>query len=202
MDSSVARSSCPPRRCPSRTETASDEDSSLRSRRSPLGLTHGHLPPQDQHTMSSLPVLGMSLALLGGLAGAAEARRPNLILILADDLGYETLGANGGTSYRTPALDQLAATGARFTHCCVQPALQALSHGRVLRSEPRSRRSASPDSRHARRRCRSSGKTSSGCSGSVPGCPPSRTRSCARGRRPDASYPREPQPSLASRDGP
>jgi arylsulfatase A len=71
--------------------------------------------------MSSLLVIGMSLALLGGLAGAAEARRPNLILILADDLGYETLGANGGTSYRTPALDQLAATGARFTHCYAQP---------------------------------------------------------------------------------
>ena len=71
--------------------------------------------------MSSLLVIGTSLALLGGLAGAAEARRPNLILILADDLGYETLGANGGTSYPTPALDQLAATGVRFTHGYAQP---------------------------------------------------------------------------------
>ncbi len=48
-------------------------------------------------------------------------RQPNLILILADDLGFETIGANGGTSYRTPAIDQLAETGARFTHCFVQP---------------------------------------------------------------------------------
>jgi arylsulfatase A len=47
--------------------------------------------------------------------------RPNLILILADDLGYETIGANGGTSYKTPALDGLAAKGVRFTHCYVQP---------------------------------------------------------------------------------
>ena len=47
--------------------------------------------------------------------------RPNIILILADDLGYETIGANGGTSYRTPVLDRLAATGVRFTHCYVQP---------------------------------------------------------------------------------
>jgi arylsulfatase A-like enzyme len=31
---------------------------------------------------------------------AADARKPNLILIMADDLGYETIGANGGTSYR------------------------------------------------------------------------------------------------------
>ena len=47
--------------------------------------------------------------------------KPNIILILADDLGYETIGANGGTSYRTPVLDKLAATGVRFTHCFVQP---------------------------------------------------------------------------------
>ncbi len=51
----------------------------------------------------------------------AQSRQPNIILILADDLGYETIGANGGTSYKTPALDKLAATGARFTHCYAQP---------------------------------------------------------------------------------
>ncbi|MCU0913485.1 MAG: sulfatase-like hydrolase/transferase [Planctomycetes bacterium] len=49
------------------------------------------------------------------------ARRPNIILIMADDLGYETIGANGGTSYRTPHLDRLAASGVRFTNCYVQP---------------------------------------------------------------------------------
>lgn len=52
---------------------------------------------------------------------AGAARKPNLILILADDLGYETVGANGGTSYRTHVLDKLAAGGARFTHCFAQP---------------------------------------------------------------------------------
>ena len=51
----------------------------------------------------------------------AQQRKPNIILILADDLGYETIGANGGTSYATPALDKLAATGARFTHAYAQP---------------------------------------------------------------------------------
>ncbi len=55
------------------------------------------------------------------LAAAAVPARPNIILFLADDLGYETIGANGGTSYRTPVLDQLAAQGARFTQCYVQP---------------------------------------------------------------------------------
>jgi arylsulfatase A len=40
---------------------------------------------------------------------------------MADDLGYETVGANGGQSYATPNLDRLAATGMRFEHCHVQP---------------------------------------------------------------------------------
>lgn len=47
--------------------------------------------------------------------------RPNIVLILADDFGYECIGANDGTSYRTPNLDRLAAEGARFEHCYVQP---------------------------------------------------------------------------------
>jgi arylsulfatase A len=54
-------------------------------------------------------------------ADAAGPPKPNLILILADDLGYETLGADGGTSYKTPNLDKLAATGIRFTQCYAQP---------------------------------------------------------------------------------
>ncbi|MFA6563007.1 MAG: sulfatase-like hydrolase/transferase [Verrucomicrobiia bacterium] len=49
------------------------------------------------------------------------ADKPNIVLILADDLGYECIGANGGASYKTPVLDKLAATGARFEHCYAQP---------------------------------------------------------------------------------
>lgn len=48
--------------------------------------------------------------------------RPNIILILADDLGYECLGCNGGRSYETPNIDALAASGVRFTHCYATPA--------------------------------------------------------------------------------
>jgi arylsulfatase A len=51
----------------------------------------------------------------------AGARQPNLVLIMADDLGYETIRANGGQSYETPHLDRLAATGMRFERCHVQP---------------------------------------------------------------------------------
>jgi arylsulfatase A len=40
---------------------------------------------------------------------------------MADDFGYECVGANGGESYQTPHLDTLAATGMRFERCYVQP---------------------------------------------------------------------------------
>ena len=49
------------------------------------------------------------------------ASQPNIILIMADDLGYETISANGSQSCRTPHLDRLAASGLRFEHCHVQP---------------------------------------------------------------------------------
>ena len=61
------------------------------------------------------------LTTLASVSPLPAAEKPNLILIMADDLGYETIGANGGTSYRTPVLDKLAATGARFAHCYAQP---------------------------------------------------------------------------------
>jgi arylsulfatase A len=57
----------------------------------------------------------------GAAAATAGGRRPNVILILADDLGVECIGAHGGTSYRTPALDALAAGGARFDYAYAQP---------------------------------------------------------------------------------
>lgn len=70
-----------------------------------------------------LSLVSLLLVLPVGLkaAQASRAAKPNIILILADDLGYETVGVNGSTSYKTPVLDRLAATGVRFTHCFVQP---------------------------------------------------------------------------------
>jgi arylsulfatase A len=78
---------------------------------------------------------GVARAMAAGAAGAAQAggatmpgptgagggKRPNIVVILADDLGYECIGADGGTSYKTPVLDKLAAGGARFDHGYAQP---------------------------------------------------------------------------------
>jgi arylsulfatase A len=51
----------------------------------------------------------------------AAVAKPNIILIMADDFGYECVTANGGQSYKTPNLDRLAAAGMRFEQCHVQP---------------------------------------------------------------------------------
>lgn len=51
----------------------------------------------------------------------AEPEQPNILLILADDVGREVLGSYGGTSYPTPHLDRLARTGLRFEHAYSMP---------------------------------------------------------------------------------
>lgn len=47
--------------------------------------------------------------------------RPNVILIMADDMGFECLSSYGSLSYQTPKLDSLANKGIRFTHAISQP---------------------------------------------------------------------------------
>jgi arylsulfatase A-like enzyme len=50
-----------------------------------------------------------------GVAHAAPARRPNVLFILADDLGYGDLSCYGRPDYQTPVLDNLARQGLKFT---------------------------------------------------------------------------------------
>ncbi|WP_413430833.1 sulfatase-like hydrolase/transferase [Crateriforma spongiae] len=61
------------------------------------------------------------LLLLAATADAAGPARPNIVLIMADDLGVECLGSYGGTSYATPNLDELAGQGIRFSNAHAQP---------------------------------------------------------------------------------
>ena len=63
---------------------------------------------------ASLARCGCGLLLLAAWA-AAQARPPNLILIMADDLGYGGLGCYGSKLYATPRLDRMAKEGLRFT---------------------------------------------------------------------------------------
>jgi arylsulfatase A-like enzyme len=52
-------------------------------------------------------------------ANGAGAEKPNLVLILADDLGYRDVGFNGGKDIPTPHIDSIAAGGVRFTDAYV-----------------------------------------------------------------------------------
>src|SRR5688572_29562630 len=56
-------------------------------------------------------------ALSGGIAVAADmaARPPNILLILADDLGTTPVGVYGNPYYKTPNIDRIAREGMRFT---------------------------------------------------------------------------------------
>ena len=50
-----------------------------------------------------------------GASTSAEDRPPNVVFILADDLGYGDLGCYGATHFKTPACDRLANEGMRFS---------------------------------------------------------------------------------------
>ncbi len=63
-----------------------------------------------------------------------QAEQPNVIFIMADDLGYGQLGCYGQTRIRTPNVDRMAAEGTRFTqfyagHCVCAPSRSVLMTG-------------------------------------------------------------------------
>lgn len=59
--------------------------------------------------------LSLGLSSVASRAHAAAAPKPNVVLILADDLGWTDLGGFGSDLHETPALDQLARDGMKFT---------------------------------------------------------------------------------------
>ncbi|MBI1370975.1 MAG: sulfatase-like hydrolase/transferase [Planctomycetes bacterium] len=69
-------------------------------------------------------ILVVALLLIGSLSGlsqAADAARPNIVYIVADDLGWKDVGFNGCTDIKTPNIDKLAAGGAKLAQFYVQP---------------------------------------------------------------------------------
>lgn len=59
--------------------------------------------------------MALLLAANAGLAADTNSTRPNILIILADDLGYGELGCQGGKDVPTPNIDSLAKNGIRFT---------------------------------------------------------------------------------------
>jgi arylsulfatase A-like enzyme len=60
------------------------------------------------------PTLLLFLAVVASIR-AVEAKRPNIVLVLADDMGYGDVSSYGGQDVPTPRIDQLAREGVRFT---------------------------------------------------------------------------------------
>jgi arylsulfatase A len=89
------------------------------------------LPSMKQHAILNQFGKGLHLLVSSTIswlsvdAAQLEAKeretRTNIILIMADDIGYECYGVYGGTSYETPRIDRMAANGIRFMHCYSQP---------------------------------------------------------------------------------
>src|SRR6185295_3412164 len=75
------------------------------------------------------------LFLFAGSLSAGEATRPNIVFILADDLGYGDLSCYGQQKFKTPNIDGLAAEGMKFTahysgHNVCAPSRCALMSGK------------------------------------------------------------------------
>ncbi len=67
------------------------------------------------HRSRAARVVTLVLLPLAALTVACAAPRPNVVFVLADDLGYAEVGAYGQTKIKTPNIDRLAAEGMRFT---------------------------------------------------------------------------------------
>lgn len=72
-------------------------------------------PPHRFRWIALFPLAMLIGAFAGSVCGAPPTR-PNIIVILADDLGWAELGCYGNRFHETPHLDRLAATGMRFTN--------------------------------------------------------------------------------------
>jgi arylsulfatase A-like enzyme len=87
-----------------------------RSRLCQIGQRHGQgCPCHAQGRLRNAPVKTLIATLLVAATVAAAADKPNILVILADDLGYGELGCYGGKDVPTPHIDSLATNGIRFT---------------------------------------------------------------------------------------
>ncbi len=80
-----------------------------------------HTPGRESNMSRLFQILILLLFSAVLCPNSQAADSPNILLIMADDVGIEGLGCYGGTSYKTPHLDQMAAEGLRFTRAYSQP---------------------------------------------------------------------------------
>lgn len=96
----------------------------------PLDLNFATLSRRGALTALGLAVAAPAL----GRIGRKPGKRPNIIYIMADDMGHADLGCYGSRNHKTPAIDRLARRGVRFTQayansCVCSPTRTALLTG-------------------------------------------------------------------------
>ena len=79
------------------------------------------------------------VAFVAILPAHAEKKPMNVVVMLADDWRYDTLGAAGNPIVKTPHLDKLAANGVNFTHACVTTSICGVSRASIMTGQWMSR---------------------------------------------------------------
>ena len=64
-------------------------------------------------------VAALTVSSIAGPGAGAQTRPPNVVVIVADDMGYADIGVHGSQDIPTPNIDSLAAGGTRFTNAYV-----------------------------------------------------------------------------------
>ena len=90
------------------------------------------------HSLYTMKSLSLTLPAWLGVAASALAQvpsRPNVIMLIADDLGYGDLSCYGATRISTPCVDSIAAHGIRFTDCHAVASTSTPSRYSILTGE-------------------------------------------------------------------
>lgn len=82
--------------------------------------------------MRTILALSLLLVVLQTPLKSAEAQRPNIVVFLADDMGWGDAGCYGSESIKTPNIDKLATQGVRFTQCYAAAGVCSPSRSSIL----------------------------------------------------------------------
>ncbi|MBT5815958.1 MAG: sulfatase-like hydrolase/transferase, partial [Opitutales bacterium] len=80
-------------------------------------MKHPHTFPTRLNVLRLLPAIAIAIIGLHSLCQAAsvDGSRPNIVFMLADDMGWNEVGFNGGNPELTPNMDRLRADGLKLT---------------------------------------------------------------------------------------
>jgi len=89
--------------------------------------------------MKALRLLAAAIAVSSPLLAENVAKPMNVVVLLADDWRFDTLGVAGNPVVQTPSLDKLASEGVRFTHGCVTTSICGVSRASIMTGQWMSR---------------------------------------------------------------